>query len=76
MTALRVPVAVGSGGLFSIALFWVLRTFVNAPPDLGAITPIRMLGFTRPIQTKRSEPVKRAPPRSIVDAAALQALAR
>ena len=67
MGALRFPLAVGWGLLFSLGLFSVLWSFVNVTVDIKPVVG-RIVDFTRqikdtPVDTKRNpKPQREAPP--------------
>ena len=72
MTALRFPVALGSGGLFAVGMFYVLWSFVDVPMDFGeVIKPTRVqysrTKFATQENSKRVEKVTREPPPVIID---------
>jgi periplasmic protein TonB len=67
MTALRVPVAMGSGTLIALVLFSVLWQFVSRAPEIPAPVDAKRLVFTRQIPSttptsRRDEKMSRIPP--------------
>lgn len=67
MTALRFPLAAGSGVLCTLTLFSVLLHFVSQPIDVGPIVEPFRIAFTpqikpTPIESKRVEKPEREPP--------------
>lgn len=47
MLALRLPIATGWGGLFSLVIFWALWTLVDAPIEIGDRVKATRIEFTR-----------------------------
>ena len=72
MATLRVPFALGSGGILSLSIFWVLWVFVDVPMDIRDVAqPIR-IEFSRTVVAttpaiKRPPQPQRKPPRVIID---------
>lgn len=72
MAALRVPFAIGSGGLLSLGLFWMLWVFVGAEMDVRPPVDAKIFKFTRQIvdttpDTNRRERIERDPPTQVID---------
>jgi protein TonB len=67
MNALRIPVAVFVGGLFTMAMFWLLWSLVSTAFDVGDRAEASRIEFSRmrrdtEVQTKRDEKVERERP--------------
>jgi protein TonB len=67
MHALRIPVAVVVGGLFTSAMFWLLWSLVNTAFDIGDQAEATRIEFSRmrrdtDVATKRDEKVERERP--------------
>src|SRR5688572_14221736 len=67
MHALRIPVAVVVGGLFTSAMFWLLWSLVNTAFDIGDQAQATRIEFSRmrrdtDVATKRDEKVERERP--------------
>jgi protein TonB len=67
MLALRLPIAIAIGGLFTTSMFWLLWTLVGAAVDVGDLTQATRVDFSRmrrdtEVQTKRDEKVERERP--------------
>ena len=67
MLAIRLPLAVALGGLFTTSMFWLLWTLVGATIDAGDLTQATRIDFSRmrrdtEIATKRDEKVERERP--------------
>jgi protein TonB len=67
MLALRLPIAIAIGGLFTTSMFWLLWTLVGAAVDVGDMTQATRVDFSRmrrdtEVQTKRDEKVERERP--------------
>ena len=60
MAALRVPFAVGSGGLLSLALFWLLWSLVSQPLDFGDIVKPTPIEFTPKVEAATTDSKPRA----------------
>jgi protein TonB len=67
MFALRVPIALFIGGLFTTSVFWLLWNLVGATSDVGEMTEATRIEFSRmrrdtEVATKRDEKVEREQP--------------
>ena len=67
MLALRLPIAIALGGLFTTSMFWLLWTLVGAAVDVGDMAEATRIDFSRmrrdtEVQTKRDEKVERERP--------------
>jgi protein TonB len=67
MLALRIPIAVVFGTLFTTSVFWLLWTLVGATIDAGDMTQATRIDFSRmrrdtDVATKRDEKVERERP--------------
>jgi protein TonB len=67
MHALRVPIAVILGGLFTTSMFWLLWSLVNTAFDVGDRSEAQRIEFSRmrrdtEVATKRDEKVERERP--------------
>jgi len=67
MLALRLPLAVALGGLFTTSMFWLLWTLVGSTIDGGDLTQATRIDFSRmrrdtEVATKRDEKVQRERP--------------
>jgi periplasmic protein TonB len=67
MLALRLPIAIAVGGLFTTSMFWLLWTLVGAAVDVGDMAEATRIDFSRmrrdtEVQTKRDEKVERERP--------------
>jgi protein TonB len=67
MHALRIPIAVVAGGLFTAAMFWLLWSLVNTDFDIGERGEATRVEFSRmrrdsEVATKRDEKVERERP--------------
>ena len=67
MLALRLPIAIALGGLFTTSMFWLLWTLVGAAVDVGDMAEATRIDFSRmrrdtEVQTKRDEKIERERP--------------
>ena len=67
MLAIRLPLALVLGGLFTTSMFWLLWTLVGATIDAGDMTQATRIDFSRmrrdtEVATKRDEKVERERP--------------
>jgi periplasmic protein TonB len=67
MLALRIPIAVALGGLFTTSVFWLLWHLVGQAPDVGEMAEASRIEFSRmrrdtEVATKRDEKVEREQP--------------
>ncbi len=67
MSALRLPIAIALGGLFTTSMFWLLWSLVGAAVDVGDMAEATRIDFSRmrrdtEVQTKRDEKVERERP--------------
>lgn len=67
MLAIRLPLALVLGGLFTTSMFWLLWTLIGATIDAGDMTQATRIDFSRmrrdtEVATKRDEKVERERP--------------
>jgi protein TonB len=64
---IRIPIALVLGGLFSVAMFWLLWTLISAPIDVEGMREATRIEFTRmrkdtDVASKREEKIERERP--------------